>query len=179
MRQIILYGSQYGTSENYAKKLGELTKAEVCSYEKAPDLSPYGCIVYIGGLYAGTMTGLKQTAKRIPAGAKFLLASVGLADMKTEHSQAHIKKSLKRQMPEALFEQTEFFFLFGAIDYSTMSFKHKMMMAGLCRVLKSKPADKRGESASFLIQTYQNKGDLTEPNDLVPIQKAMDKAALS
>ena len=78
MRQIILYGSQYGTSETYAKKLGELTKTEVCSYEKAPDLSPYGCIVYIGGLYAGTMTGLKQTAKRIPGGAKFIVFSVVL-----------------------------------------------------------------------------------------------------
>ena len=53
MKSLIVYGSQYGSAARYAQKLAELTGLALAAYREAGDLAGYGCIVYLGGLYAG------------------------------------------------------------------------------------------------------------------------------
>ena len=64
MNTIILYGSEYGATRRYAEKLAEQIGLPAVSYEKAGSLAGYEQIVYLGGLYAGGVKGLKKTAKR-------------------------------------------------------------------------------------------------------------------
>ncbi|NMA51514.1 MAG: hypothetical protein GX949_00690, partial [Peptococcaceae bacterium] len=53
MDKIIIYGSQYGTTERYAGELSKRTGIKALSYEAVKDLSMYDTIIYLGGLYAG------------------------------------------------------------------------------------------------------------------------------
>ena len=61
MRGIILYGTHYGSSKQYAEELSRRSGIACVSYEDAGDLSNYGRITYIGSLYAGGVLGLKET----------------------------------------------------------------------------------------------------------------------
>ena len=63
MKEIILYGSQYGSARRYAEKLSEQTGIPAASYKDAPDLSNMKTIVYLGGLYAGGVLGLMKTLR--------------------------------------------------------------------------------------------------------------------
>ena len=73
MKSLIVYGSQYGSAARYARKLAELTSLPLTGYREAGDLAGYGCIVYLGGLYAGGVKGLKTVLPTLPADARLLL----------------------------------------------------------------------------------------------------------
>ena len=63
--KIIIYGSQYGTTKKYAEELAKRTIIESESYEDVADIDKYNTVVYIGGLYAGGVLGMKKTLARI------------------------------------------------------------------------------------------------------------------
>lgn len=50
---IIIYGSQYGTTKKYADELAKRTGFEVKSYKYINDINNYETIIYLGALYAG------------------------------------------------------------------------------------------------------------------------------
>ena len=81
MKNIILYGSQYGSTRRYAEKLSEQTGIPAISYKGAPGLSGMKTIIYLGGLYAGGVLGLAKTLRGVSLqdGQKLLLVTVGLA----------------------------------------------------------------------------------------------------
>lgn len=66
MNGIILYGSRYGTSQQYAQALEGRTGLPAVSYNEIKDFSPFDTIVYIGGVYAGRTLGLAKTVRRLP-----------------------------------------------------------------------------------------------------------------
>ena len=82
MNQVIIYGSQYGSTYRYAQQLSEETNIPAVSYREAPDLSRMHTIIYMGGLYAGGVVGLAKALRgfSIQNGQKLLLVTVGLAD---------------------------------------------------------------------------------------------------
>lgn len=96
MKTLILYGSQYGTTKRYADELSRLTGLPAVSYEKAVDLAGCEQIVYLGGLYAGGVKGLKQAVKKFPAGVRLILVTVGLADVQDEQNIENIRRSVRR-----------------------------------------------------------------------------------
>ena len=102
MKTLILYGSQYGTTKRYADELSRLTGLPAVSYEKAPDLAGCEPIVYLGGLYAGGVKGLKQAVKKFPAGVRLILVTVGLADVQDKQNIENIRRSVRRQLPAGL-----------------------------------------------------------------------------
>ena len=63
--KIIIYGSQYGTTKKYAEELAKRTIIESESYEDVADIDKYNTVVYIGGLYAGGVLGMKKTLAKI------------------------------------------------------------------------------------------------------------------
>ena len=81
MNSIIIYGSNYGTTQCYAEKLSRMTGIPLINYKEIKDLSPYDRVILFGGLYAGGVKGLKQTVKALPKKAKLFIVTVGLADV--------------------------------------------------------------------------------------------------
>lgn len=172
MNSIILYGSEYGTTLRYAEKMSRLTSIPALSYESVRDFSGYNLVVYFGGLYAGGVKGLKHTVKQLSADTKLILATVGLADVTDEENLRNIRRSVRKQLPERLWENTSLFHLRGGIDYSRLSFTHKTMMTLLYNKAKRLPEEKKTAEVRAMIETFNTKVDFVDLDALSPIVAA-------
>ncbi len=169
MNQIIVYGSEYGTTKRYAEKLSQLSGIDAIGYEDVKTLQNYSRIIYLGGLYAGGVKGLKRTVKLIPPAAKLLLVTVGLADVTDPENIRNIRQSVSKQVPANLLQNTVLFHLRGGIDYSKLSVLHKTMMTLLYNKARRLPDEKKTAEVRAMIETYNTKVDFVDYNALTPI----------
>lgn len=169
MNQIIVYGSEYGTTKRYAEKLSQLSDIDAIGYEDVKTLQNYSRIIYLGSLYAGGVKGLKRTVKLIPPAAKLLLVTVGLADVTDSENIRNIRQSVSKQVPANLLQNTVLFHLRGGIDYSKLSVLHKTMMTLLYNKAKRLPDEKKNAEVRAMIETYNAKVDFVDYNALTPI----------
>ena len=171
MKQIIIYGSQYGSTYRYAEKLSEQTGIPAVGYKDVPNLSDMKIIIYLGGLYAGGVLGLAKTLRNfsLQNGQKLILVTVGLADPNEPENQHNIRTSLQKQLPAGLLDQAKIFHLRGGIDYQQLSFGHRTMMKLLYQSLRRTPLEKQTAENRALIETYGKKVDFTDFGALEPI----------
>ena len=174
MKTLILYGSQYGTTKRYADELSRLTGLPAVSYEKAPDLAGCEQIVYLGGLYAGGVKGLKQAVKKFPAGVRLILVTVGLADVQDEQNIENIRRSVHRQLPAEVLQNTAFFHLRGGIDYGKLSLPHRTMMTLLYNHARKLPPEQQNAETKAMIETFGTKVDFVDVAALGPVAAAIE-----
>ena len=174
MKTLILYGSQYGTTKRYADELSRLTGLPALSYEKAADLAGCEQIVYLGGLYAGGVKGLKQTAKKFPAGVRLILVTVGLADVQDEQNIENIRRSVRRQLPAEVLQNAALFHLRGGIDYSRLNLTHRTMMTLLYNHARKLPPEQQNAETKAMIETFGTKVDFVDVAALGPVAAAIE-----
>lgn len=174
MQRIIIYGSEYGTTRRYAEQLSQLTGIPAMDYTLAKNLDGCELVIYLGGLYAGGVKGLKHTVKRLPTGVKLILVTVGLADVTDQENIRNIQNSVRRQLPTALFDQTALFHLRGGIDYGRLSLAHKTMMTLLYNKARHLPEEKTAEVRA-MIDTFNQKVDFVDFASLRPVVNAIPK----
>lgn len=177
MKHIIVYGSQYGSTHRYAKKLSEQTGIPAVSYKDVPNLSDMKTILYLGSLYAGGVLGLAKTLRNfsLQDGQKLILVTVGLADPNVSENQHNIRTSLQRQLPAELFDRAKIFHLRGGIDYQKLSFRHRTMMKLLYQSLRRIPFEKQTTENRALIETYGKQVDFTDFNALEAIVREVQR----
>lgn len=151
---IITYGSQYGSTEHYARKFAECTGFPILPYREVKNLSGYARIIHFGALYAGGILGLKQILPLLSPKAELVIVTVGLADVQDAENIQHIRNSVRRQLPEDVFERTRIFHLRGAIDYGKLGLKHRTMMALLYAKANGLSEEKRNAETRAMIETY-------------------------
>ncbi len=174
MKTLILYGSQYGTTKRYADELSRLTGLPAVSYEKAPDLAGCEQIVYLGGLYAGGVKGLKQTARKFPAGVRLILVTVGLADVQDEQNIENIRRSVRRQLPAEMLQNAALFHLRGGIDYSRLNLTHRTMMTLLYNHARKLPPEQQNAETRAMIETFGRQVDFVDFASLGPVAAAIE-----
>ncbi len=169
--KIIVYGSQYGTAQQYAEELARKTNIDLKSYEKVTDINRYDTVIYVGGLYAGGVLGMKKTlAKMLQCQRKkVIIVTVGLADPMNTENTDNIRNGMKRQLSKELYENAHIFHLRGGIDYSRLSFKHKTMMGLLYKKAVRLPEEKKTAEVKAMIETYNKKVDFVDFDSLAPI----------
>ncbi|MFR4756854.1 MAG: flavodoxin domain-containing protein [Evtepia gabavorous] len=177
MNGIILYGSRYGAARQYAQALEERTGLPAVSYAEVRDFGPFDTIVYVGGLYVGKTTGLAKTARRLPTDHPFrlLVATVGLADPANEDNLLSIRESLAKELSPGIFVRTAHVPLRGAIDYRALSTKHRLMMKGLCAILRRQPVTERTADTQALLDGYGNAVSFIDFDTLAPIEAWLKK----
>ena len=175
MAGIIIYGSKYGNAKKYAMELSQITKSEIISYKELKSLSNYDEIIYLGSLYAGSVLGLSSLLKILPKrNTKSLtIITVGLADPSNEKITSNIKSSLKKQIPEDIYEKSKIFHLRGGIDYSNLSLIHKVMMKFIYNKVKKIPEEKQNPEIKALIETYNKTVDFIDLNSLNQILESL------
>jgi menaquinone-dependent protoporphyrinogen IX oxidase len=171
MNKIILYGSKYGTTKEYAQEFSKRTNIDILEYSKVKNLENYDLIIYFGGLYAGGILGLKDTINKYPLNnnQKLIVVTVGLADPTVKSNTDDIKTSLKKQISKELYDNCKIFHLRGGVDYSKLSTVHKIMMKALYNRTKKLPAEKQTEETKALIETYNKKVTFVDFDSLNPI----------
>lgn len=159
MSNIIIYGSHYGTTKQYAKELSKRTNIEAISFKNVKEINDYNNIIYLGGLYAGGVLGMSKTIKKMNtiSNKKIIIVTVGLSDPIDEVNKKNISDNIKRQIPKEFFEKTKIFHLRGGIDYSRLNFVHKTMMKLLYNSVKNLPNEKQTAEDKAMIETYNKK----------------------
>ena len=169
MNKIIIYGSCYGTTKQYAEELSKRTNIKAVSFkEVTSQINEYDNIIYLGGLYAGGVLGLLKTLKKIKniSDKKIILVTVGLADPTIEENKTNIRKQLKSQISKEIFENITIFHLRGGIDYSKLNFGHKTILKLLYNSVKKLPEDAQTPEDKAMIETYNKKVNFVDFSSL-------------
>ena len=172
MNTLVIYGSRYGTTKRYAEKFAAMTHVPVISYKDVKILTGYERIIYFGALYAGGVTGLKNTVKKLAPNTKLIIVTVGLSDGRNKENMSNIRNSISKQVPERLLDTASFFHLRGGIDYSKLNFMHRMMMRMVFNSLKNKPVESLTQEDKALMATYNDKVDFVDYASLQQIVEA-------
>ena len=169
--KIIIYGSQYGTTRQYAQELSKRTGIEAEEYSDIKDINQYDTIIYLGALYAGSVMGMKKTLNKISNfnNKKIIIATVGLADPNDKQNTDNIRDGIKRQLSEDVYNCASIHFLRGGIDYNLLNLKHKTMMAFVHRRLKGSKEEKKTAEEKVILETYGKKVDYMDFDALNPI----------
>ena len=159
MNNIIIYGSHYGTTKQYAEELSRRTNIEAISFENVKEINDYDKIIYLGGLYAGGVLGMAKTLKKLNqlSNKTIILVTVGLADPTDEENVNNIRNNIKRQVQKEVFEKAKIFHLRGGIDYSKLKFAHKTMMKLLYNAVKNISQETQTAENRAMIETYNKK----------------------
>jgi menaquinone-dependent protoporphyrinogen IX oxidase len=165
---IIIYGSQYGTTKRYAERLSAITGIKCVSRKEAKGINDYERVIYMGGLYAGSVLGLKKLAATL-TNQELMIVTVGLVDPQDEENIRYVRGNIKSQIPSHLYDESKIFHLRGAIDYSTMGIKHKLMMSFMHHRLSKMPEDKLNAESKTILETYGKTVDYVDFDTLQPI----------
>ena len=161
-KSLIIYGSQYGTTKRYAEHLSAMTGIEAVAFKEAKDIDKYERVIFMGALYAGSILGLKNTVSKMSPQQELIIVTVGLVDPTDPENIAYIRNSIKERVPEHFYNETRIFHLHGAIDYSHLSLKHRMMMAVIHSKISKIPEEKLNAEAKTILATYGKKEDFVD-----------------
>ena len=178
MNSIIIYGSHYGTTKQYAEELSKRTNIKAISFKKInQQINDYDNIIYLGALYAGGVLGMSKTLKKLNniSNKKIIIATVGLSDPTDEANKNNIRNNIKNQIPKEVFKKVKIFHLRGGIDYSKLNFAHKTMMKLLYNAVKNLPNEKQTAEDRAMIETYNKKVNFIDFSSLDKIANEIQK----
>ena len=173
MNSIIIYGSRYGSTKRYAERLAEIMRLQAVFFKDVKNVADYDRIIYLGALCAGGVMGLKKTVNNLAASQELIVATIGLADPTDAENVNHIRDCLKKQVPASHYDESKIFHLRGAIDYSKLSLKHRIMMKLLYSKVVKIPEAERNAEVRALIATYGKQVDFVNFDTLEPIVRAL------
>ena len=174
-KQVIIYGSQYGSTKRYAERLSEITGIEAINYKEVKNIGDYKRIVYLGGLFAGGVMGLKKTVGKMTSQQELVLVTVGLTDPNETTYYESIRKAIQTQLPVPFYDEHKIFHLRGAIDYSQLGFKHRLMMKMFHSMMLKKPESELTADAKTMLETYGKQVDFVDYDRLKPIVEIIEK----
>ena len=174
-KQVIIYGSQYGSTKRYAERLSEMTGIETVNYKEVKDIGNYKRVVYLGGLFAGGVMGLKKTVGKMTSQQELVLVTVGLTDPNETSYYESIRKAIQAQLPSPFYDEHKIFHLRGAIDYSHLGFKHRLMMKMFHSMMLKKPESELTADAKTMLETYGKQVDFVDYDGLNPIIEIVGK----
>ena len=156
MNKIIIYGSKYGTTEQYAKELSNRLNIEAIEYENVNNINDYDTIIYLGGLYAGGVLGMSKTLKKLNdiSNKRIFIITIGLADPNDELNINQIKNGMKKQLSNELYDNAHIYHLRGGINYSKLNAKHKIMMKLVYNKAKKLQEEEKTPEVKAMIETY-------------------------
>lgn len=172
-KTVVIFQSKYGYTERYARWIGEaldcpVLKRKNCS---AKTLATYDTILYGGGLYAGSVNGLKLLVRnrQLLSGKNVILFTCGLADPTDSENAARIRKALSRSVPPELLEKIRLFHLRGGMDYSGLSLAHRAMISMMRKMLLKKDENELSDEDRMLIDIYEKCIDFTNRESIAPL----------
>ena len=138
MKTIVIYNSQTGFTERYAKWIAEAAGADCMALSEAKkrDLSTYEAIVFGGWACAGGINKLSWFKGNLGrwAGRKLIVFCVGASPM----DSPDIAPALRRAFTDSEWANVKAFYCPGGLNYEKMSLSSRLMMKMLLKTLEAK-----------------------------------------
>lgn len=150
----IIYSTNAGSTERYAKMLSEKLSCPAVKISKAGDIDKDEEVIFMSWLMSGTLQDYPK-AKEMFSNIKAVCA-VGL--FTTEDKLAEIKE--KNSIEE------ELFFLHGAFDLKNLTGMYKMMMGMAMKMIKAKLKESDDPKANKMADMFEQGIDLVKAEDL-------------
>ena len=169
MEIVITYSSIYGASAYYAGLLAEKLGIQAWNLDDFTRTDA-DVLIHFGGIYAGTINGLRKASSILPDDRLFVLCTTGLADPEKEKTRNEIRITAAKILKG---RNCMIFPLRGDMDYSRLTIKHRAMMWALVKMLKAKK--NRTDDDEALIGTYGGKLDFKDPEAIIPVANIIIK----
>ena len=152
MKNIVVYKSKYGSTEKYAKWIGEELNCKVSKIGdiNIDDLLNYDNIVFGGWLHAGSIKGFKQIYKDIDKlkNKNLIVFSVGLSIMDDKILEEVNKNNFKDT------DNIKHFYLRGAFNYKNLTAPDKLMMNMFKMILKRQKEEEMDENTKGMLEAF-------------------------
>ena len=172
-KTIVIYESKYGSTKQYAEWIASSLSCEIREKKAFPpsDFKNYDTVIFGGGLYAGGVSGISLLTQNFPLIREkhVILFTCGLADPTDAKNRSHIEASLSKVLTPEMQDYFQLFFFRGAIDYSRLTFIHKVMMGMLNRAMRKKESSSLTEEDLLMLQTYGKKVTFLDRSSVQPL----------
>ena len=138
----VLFKSHYGATRLYAQHIAQSLGADIYDLDKVKkvDFEKYDTFVYGGGIYAGSINGLKKLKKDAEKlkGKNLVVFSVGLGDPTVASEARTIINGVNKALPKELMERAHIFSFRGSQEWNKLNFMHRTMMKMLNKMISKK-----------------------------------------
>ena len=153
----IVYSTNAGSTERYAKMLSEKLLCPMVKISKAGDIDKNEEVIFMSWLMSGTLQDYPK-AKEMFSNIKAVCA-VGM--FTTEGKLAEVTE--KNAIGE------ELFFLHGAFDVNNLSGMYKMMMGMAMKMIKAKLKESDDPKANQMADMFEKGIDLVKEEELTKV----------
>ena len=167
---------RHGSAKRYAEGLAERTGLKAVDYKEADSLGLYNRIIYFGAIYAGGVTGLKKTVAKLTHGQELYVITVGMVDPEDQAFIGPLREALKKQIPPQMYDENRIFHLRGAIDYSQLELKYRILMKMMYSQAAKLPEEKLTSEFKAVLATYGKKVDYVDLEMLQPLTAALKQS---
>lgn len=180
-KTVVVYKSKYGGTAQYAKWISEKLQCDL--YEAGSfnfdDKINYENIIFGGGLYAGSINGIKLLKKNRKnlKNKNIIIFTVGFVNPSLKDNADNIAGRLKECLGEEIFEKIKLFHFRGRLDYGKLSLIHGLMMKMLRIMLLKKPREERTDSDREILNSFGGKVDFSDESSVLPLIEYVNKAA--
>ena len=153
----IVYTSNTGYTEKYAKLLGEQLGLPAFSAEQADSLPEGMEILYLGWLMAGVVKGYKKAAQRFSVAA---VCGVGMGPAGSQDSDVRKNNAIPQEVPV--------FTLQGGFDRTKLHGIYRFMMGVMIKVMGSslRKKENRTPEEDAMLEMVTNGGDFVDVRQL-------------
>ena len=153
----IVYTSNTGYTEKYAKLLGEQLGLPAFSAEQADSLPEWTEILYLGWLMAGVVKGDKKAAQRFSVAA---VCGVGMGPAGSQDSDVRKNNAIPQEVPV--------FTLQGGFDRTKLHGIYLFMMGVMIKVMGSslRKKENRTPEEDAMLEMVTNGGDFVDVRQL-------------
>lgn len=153
----IVYTSNTGYTEKYAKLLGEQLELPAFSAEQADSLPEGTEVLYLGRLMAGVVKGYKKAAQRFSVAA---VCGVGMGPAGSQDSDVRKNNAIPQEVPV--------FTLQGGFDRTKLHGIYRFMMGVMIKVMGSslRKKENRTPEEDAMLEMVTNGGDFVDVRQL-------------
>ncbi len=169
----VLFKSHYGATRLYAQHIAQSLGADLYDLDKVKkvDFEKYDTLVYGGGIYAGSVNGLKKLKKDAEKLKDKNLAvfSVGLGDPTVASEARTILNSVNKALPKELMDHAHVFSFRGSLEWNKLSFMHRTMMKMVNNILKKKKDEDLSDGERDTLNNFGKDIDHTNLASAAPL----------
>lgn len=171
MKTVVIYNSQTGFTERYARWIAEAAGAECVELKEARKntYDSYDAIVFGGWACAGGISGLKWFKSNLNCweGKKLIVYCVGGSPA----DSPEIATALRNNFSADEWERIRAFYCPGGFNYERMSLTSKMMMKVFVKAIKAKK-DKT-EEEKVMAEMVSHSYDISDRKYIEPVLECL------